>query len=100
MPHTIKNTMTLRCYHLHLPVLVIKDLKEEELKKKRRELRKEGYSNFTTVMNGEIGELAKAKIERVLSLLAQGGRIEGDLIVFTDVIYAGYGEWIKQIQEK
>ena len=89
--------MTLRCYHLKLPVLVIKDLDEWGLKKKRRELRKEGYSNFTTVMNGEIGELAKAKIERVRGLVAEGGVIEGDLIVFPDCIHAGYGEWIKQI---
>jgi hypothetical protein len=91
--------MTLRCYHLTLPVLVLKDLDEWGVKRKRREMRKEGYYNFTTVMNGEIGELAKAKIERVRDLVVAGGVIEGDLIVFPDVIYVGYGPWIKQIQK-
>jgi hypothetical protein len=92
--------MTLRCYHLHLPVLVIKDLDEWGVRRKRREMRKEGYYGFTTVMNGEIGELAQAKMDRVMELVMEGGRIEGDLIVFPDVIYAGYGEFIKQILNK
>jgi len=88
--------MQLSAYHPTLPTLRVPNLTKEEVLKQRKALRKQGYTHFFE-SQPEVKDLSKHKRARVLGLINQGGRIEGDLIVFPDVIYAGYGQWIKQI---
>lgn len=87
----------LSAYHPELPTLRVPNLTKEEVLKQRKALRKQGYTHFFS-SEPEVKDMAKYKRVHVMRLLAQGGKIEGDLIKFPDCVHVGYGEWIKQIQ--
>jgi hypothetical protein len=85
-----------------LPYVYQKDMDWKQAQELRDKLIAHGYRYVTikTKLNHEGSKmpnaLIEAKIQKVRSLIGQGGVVVGDQIVFPDCIHIGYGPYIER----